>query len=162
MIFVAAKVEECPVNAKIVLQKLNRMEGASLTPPGSSGVTMPSPALVNASAPGAVSASVFASASAPPPPAPSTTPLPFLYDMEDLLEMEFAILVGLKYDLIVYHPYRPLVQSGSTHEGEGRTVGRRRQTASRRPTSRRRQCNSLMLSFMVCTPFSHFSGSLAT
>jgi cyclin C len=103
MLFVAAKVEECPVNAKIVLQKLNRMEGASLAPPGTGPQPqMPSPALVNASAPGA-----------PTPTNLASTNLPYLYEIDDLIEMEFAILVGLKYDLIVYHPYRPLIQSAT-------------------------------------------------
>lgn len=120
MLFVAAKVEECPINAKILLGKLNRMEPTSLPQTTHAQTAMPSPALVNQSHPqaaGALAASIAAhkaacsvattpaGQSAPPPTVP-----PYMYDMEDLLEMEFAILVGLKYDLIVYHPYRPMMQ----------------------------------------------------
>ena len=121
-IFVAAKVEECAVNAKILLQKLNKSE-SSLISAGIEGtnIRMPSPSLINLSAPSvptsvgpphsaAAAASSSSTAAASASPVPPASSYPFLYDMDDLLEMEFALLVGLKYDLIVWHPYRPLVQ----------------------------------------------------
>lgn len=148
MLYVAAKVEECLIDAKIIIGKLGRMDvpslaprdnlstlhGGTSTPSGSSTpgslpnasiaglpqvapansntptvrdatcIPMPSPALINLSGP--TQPTIVGNVSSA---APST--IPYLYDLDDMMEMEFAILVGLKYDLIVYHPYRPLMQS---------------------------------------------------
>jgi cyclin C len=113
MLFVAAKVEECPINAKVLLSKLNRMEASSMPAATNGQPSMPSPALVNQSHPNAaaaLAASITAHNAIPGQTQPAPTVPPYLYEMEDLLEMEFAILVGLKYDLIVYHPYKPMMQ----------------------------------------------------
>jgi cyclin C len=32
------------------------------------------------------------------------------YDIKDVLEMEMRLLEALDYYLVIYHPYRPLVQ----------------------------------------------------
>lgn len=32
------------------------------------------------------------------------------YEIKDVLEMEMRLLEGLDYYLVIYHPYRPLIQ----------------------------------------------------
>jgi cyclin C len=32
------------------------------------------------------------------------------YDIKDVLEMEMRLLEALDYYLVIYHPYRPLIQ----------------------------------------------------
>ena len=139
LLFVSAKVEECPLNAKVVIAKLNKLDApvssASGANPAHLGLAMPTALLINASAPtaaaaaasstwsaaasstGAVAAPSSSSSSSKPPS------LPYLYSVEDLLEMEFAVMSGLGYDLIVYHPYRSLMQSVIDTEGRHRRSG---------------------------------------
>ena len=100
-------------DVQVLLSKLNRMEPSSMPAATNGQPSMPTPALVNQSHPNAtaaLTASIAAHNAIPGQTQPAPTVPPFLYDMEDLLEMEFAILVGLKYDLIVYHPYKPMMQ----------------------------------------------------
>ena len=179
VLFVAAKVEETPINAKNFMARLVKLDtplpmnpttnahgtssaaAAAATTTnvagGSSSATLVFPPawLINASAPtaaaqaaaAALQAAVGASAAAAASPSngasatpataasssvrnsstlpsaavatsssrsstlPPKVPLPYLYDVEDLLEMEFAVVSGLNYDFIVFHPYRPLMQS---------------------------------------------------
>lgn len=132
LLFVAAKVEECPLNAKLVIAKLNKLDTpVASTTSGANhahlGLSMPTALLINASAPTAAAAAASAtwtaaasSAGAVVAPSSSSSSsaaaakplaLPYLYSVEDLLEMEFAVLSGLGYDLVVFHPYRPLMQS---------------------------------------------------
>ena len=129
LLFVAAKVEECPLNAKLVIAKLNKLDTPVSSSSGANsahlGLTMPTALLMNASAPTAAAAAASAtwtaaasSAGAVVAPSSSSSAvtskppaLPYLYSVEDLLEMEFAVLNGLGYDLVVFHPYRPLMQS---------------------------------------------------
>lgn len=171
VLFVAAKVEETPINAKNFMSRLNKLEtnlpvnnttnangsagvaGVGFNGGGGASATLVFPPawLINASAPTAaaqaaaasmqatVAASTAAAAAAASPavgspssglsaaPAAASSSLssvlypkvslPHLFDVEDLLEMEFAVVSGLNYDFIVFHPYRPLMQSVGTRGG---------------------------------------------
>jgi hypothetical protein len=141
-LFVAAKIEECPINGKTVIRLLNKLDSHVPTPPGAvpqaaqrAGAQLPLAMLINASAPvtgqaasaaaAAAAASYAAAASsagaAAQPAAASSSPsgsavapklvLPaYPYTLAQMLEMEFALLSGCHYDLVLWHPYRPLEQ----------------------------------------------------
>jgi hypothetical protein len=43
----------------------------------------------------------------------------YRFEIKDILEMEMKLLEALDYYLVVYHPYRPLLQYGSvSHDFE--------------------------------------------
>lgn len=71
-LLVAAKVEECAINAKAILKQLQP------SPPPTSTTS-------------------------------SSTTVEWPYSVSDILDCEFVVLHGLLFDLIVFHPYRPLV-----------------------------------------------------
>ena len=81
-LLIAAKVEECAINAKAIVKQLQ-----------------PTPQ--------------------PTTTASTTTTFDWPYGVSDVLDCEFVVLNTLLFDLIVYHPYRPLVHflaSFSAHE----------------------------------------------
>ena len=82
-LFVACKVEEWQLNAKLLIKELHRVDSSS------SAVPAPAPA--------------------PAAPATASATFAYPYSVSDVLAMEFELLHRLTFDLIVFHPYRPLL-----------------------------------------------------
>ena len=77
-LFVACKVEEWQLNAKQIIQAINRGEASSRSSNSSGSAT-------------------------------ASTPASFPYGVQDVLSAELDVLQALGFDVVVFHPYRPLL-----------------------------------------------------
>jgi hypothetical protein len=127
VLFVAAKIEECPLNAKNVIRVMSRLDTPVPLPPGTQlqanmGLPLPTAGMIAASAPlsgaaaaagshSAAASSVGVTAASAASGGRASLMPAYPYSLQQLLEMEFAVLNGINYDLVVWHPYRPLEQS---------------------------------------------------